>query len=185
MILNWATICVFAMWSMPMYHPNCVFCQSNCTRLLLFEQVNLVCQQSAEHCICTFSLPVQMPHLAKVGVCWQAAHEGRTSYWILGSTSPPLTHQPPSRWKWDTLQSESLREFLWPAISGTGDKMKLRHPTPVCCPQQKHQKIGSEQNLWWWGGWRRSRWFQPFQLITFRVIRMGMIYIFVQIGRSS
>ena len=31
-----------------------------------------------------------MPHLAKVGVCWQAAHEGRTSYWILGSPPPPL-----------------------------------------------------------------------------------------------
>ena len=44
-----------------------------------------------------------------------------TGFW---APSPP-----PSRWKWDTLQSESLGEFLWPAISGTGDKMKLRHPT--------------------------------------------------------
>ena len=121
LILKWATIWVFAMWSMSMYHPNCVFCQSNCTRLLLFEQVNLVCQQWAEHCICTFSLPVQMPHLAKVGVCWQAAHEGRTSYWILGSTSPPSPTNLP--------------------LGESGIRYNLRVSENFCDPQYQGQEI--------------------------------------------
>ena len=61
-----------------------------CLACVIAPECNSSIQSTAAlHCICTFSLPVQMPHLAKVGVCWQAAHEGRTSYWILGSP-PPL-----------------------------------------------------------------------------------------------
>ena len=204
------------MWSMPMYHPDCVFCQSNRTRLLLFEQVNLVCQQWAEHCICTFSLPVQMPHLAKVGVCWQAAHEGRTSYWILGSTSPPSPPNLPlgeSGIRYNLRVSEN---FCDPQYQGQEIKWNYVTLPPYAGPTTKTAKsqlpsfshfLHSEMlpfgifskidwiripnwqiqpNPEWWktSRGREHLGWQVLRLITFRVIRMGMIYIFVQIGHS-
>ena len=165
-----------------------------------------------------------MPHLAKVGVCWQAAHEGRTSYWILGSPSPPPLGE--SGIRYNLRVSENFcdpqyqgQEIKWnyvtlPTYAAKGPEKNL------CCQEQKHQKISCQPNppsfpLQWWlmlafgiscskmieliimiencmprvgnsltmmmKTWRQC---QLLQLITFRVIRMGMIYIFVQIGRA-
>ena len=201
---------------------NCVLsCLFDCNRMY---QLNVKHPWAEQRCI----VFVPLAYLSKCPISPRSEFAGKqrmrdaqvTWFW----PPPPLP-----RWKWDTLQSESLREFLWPAISGTGDKMKLRHPTylcchrarkNLCCQEQKHQKISCQLNppsfsLQWWlmlapgiffskmiefiimiencklrvgnsltmmmKSWRQC---QRLQLITFRVIRMGMIYIFVQIGRA-
>ena len=83
---------VTELWPVTMYYSLVVelfFVSGMWLHQNVSAQCKVLLSRAALHCICTFSLPVQMPHLAKVGVCWQAAHEGRTSYWILGSP-PPL-----------------------------------------------------------------------------------------------
>ena len=90
----------------------------------------------AQQCCIVF---VPLAYLSKCPVSPRSEFAGKqrmrgaqvTGFWAPSS---------PSRWKWDTLQSESLGEFLWAAISGTGDKMKLRHPTSLCRPHDKNSK---------------------------------------------
>ena len=108
-----------------------MFCL-DCTRMY---KLNVKYPWAEQRCI----VFVPLAYLSKCPISPRSEFAGKQR--MRGAQVTGFWAPPPSRWKWDTLQSESLREFLWPAISGTGDKMKLRHPTYLCCHRARKKPM--------------------------------------------